>query len=1000
VSEHEPFVCVECERDEAIRERDEAIRERDEARKERDGWRMSEQETSREYHELRDLNTKVRSILMAPLDTTTDDAAWGVVHERDRLYAEVQKLTAERKDILDQRDEARQQRDEAQKLAVERGELIEGLKHDLKRADFECSKAWEHRDALASRFRSIDRVLLIETSDAQATLQAVQKVVTENRKAVLDLEDLRRQWVSPRALADTSGVSIRERARTRVPLDGFEAEVLEASLTQAEGERDKLREEWVEPRDRAGLANATVRRCARSRVPIDGAEAQALEGALALTERERDEACSQRDQAREQSSKLVEELERTKTLLAEDRAELKELRDSDKKTAEELSHVIADLSASHSLVAELRSIVGAGVADATRDAVRRVVAERDAAVSDLAEQRRREAEQHKNWDQLAREVLEILHAGPMEGMLDAARRVAVERDEALQHARDAEQAIKPTALPPGLRWDWSGSAFDGSGRWEVLCESLIVARAEKCRATGTTPAGWRWQRLDGTRDWGIEDDEHTALSALARHLREHPPLAAAVAAPAESEPVPELDPLLPSVLRWVRRETSSELVFWEVLYESLIVGRIEQCRARGPLLGWWIWERLDGAREQGAEPDALKARGKLARHLREHPPLVAADPAEPAPAPELPPGLRWVRYDAVDAPSGWYVQMTDGSNKMVGRVDQSIPPNGGSRGWRWQRLGQPVTGRPTWGDTPTEYEARAALARYLCAVVTDAKLPADAFTLPLGMHWRRVGTVVMQVTDDRGHVVGEVVPGVPPGWSWWASGGPAFAYPTGGVAPSEFDARDALAAAVREAHGPSEQADAPASPEQPPSETADSTETSLPKGLYWVRVGSGPWMVLRRFNGEPMGRAWYDEQQKGWRWEFAKSGNGEGFFSTAEQARSRLALALRVSVKPDEALPSEPPDPLALPPGLVWMKWLEDGAWNWGVYRDGSPLGRLLAKVMKHQSLRDVWYWILYGYVIDDDSQGIIDGPCWGSQYNARVALAALLRRIGAGLNG
>jgi len=159
-------------------------------------------------------------------------------------------------------------------------------------------------------------------------------------------------------------------------------------------------------------------------------------------------------------------------------------------------------------------------------------------------------------------------------------------------------------------------------------------------------------------------------------------------------------------------------------------------------------------------------------------------------------------------------------------------------------------------------------------------------------------------------------------------------------------------------------------------------------------------MVLRRFNGEPMGRAWYDEQQKGWRWEFAKSGNGEGFFSTAEQARSRLALALRVSVKPDEALPSEPPDPLALPPGLVWMKWLEDGAWNWGVYRDGSPLGRLLAKVMKHQSLRDVWYWILYGYVIDDDSQGIIDGPCFGSQYNARVALAALLRRIGAGSNG
>ncbi len=1034
MSEHEPFVCVECERDEAIRERDAARKEvatlterhqrllttgraafkklrrsRDEAlakyqfmvdrvadekldgyrelaarvaaaENERDEWRVSEQETSREYHELRDLNTKVRSILMAPLDTTTDDAAWGVVHERDRLYAEVQKLTAERKDILDQRDEARQQRDEAQKLAVERGELIEGLKHDLKRADFECSKAWEHRDALASRFRSIDRVLMIETGDAEVTLRAVQKVAAERRQAVIDLDYQRTEACK----ADQRAARLAEELeRTKTLLDEqqrreaeqhknwdkFAGEVLEAlSAGPMEGmveaarrvavERDELREQWVEPRDRAGLANATARWCARSRVPLDGAEAQALEGALALTERERDdarsqrdEACSQRDQAREQSSKLAEELERTKTLLAEDRAELKELRDRDQKTAEELSHVTADLSASHSLVDELRAIVGAGVADATRDVVRRVVAERDElrtrvrdveqylarrkerdrleaeiaarpgaglwedvtfsammqqkdkASDELAEQRRREAEQHKNWDQLAREVLEILHAGPMEGMLDAARRVAVERDEALQHARDAEQAIKPTALPPGLRWDWSGSAFDGSGRWEVLCESLIVARAEKCRATGTTPAGWRWQRLDGTRDWGIEDDEHTALSALARHLREHPP-------------------------------------------------------------------------------------------------LVAADPAEPAPAPELPPGLRWVRYDAVDAPSGWYVQMTDGSNKMVGRVDQSIPPNGGSRGWRWQRLGQPVTGRPTWGDTPTEYEARAALARYLCAVVTDAKLPADAFTLPLGMHWRRVGTVVMQVTDDRGHVVGEVVPGVPPGWSWWASGGPAFAYPTGGVAPSEFDARDALAAAVREAHGPSEQADAPASPEQPPSETADSTETSLPKGLYWVRVGSGPWMVLRRFNGEPMGRAWYDEQQKGWRWEFAKSGNGEGFFSTAEQARSRLALALRVSVKPDEALPSEPPDPLALPPGLVWMKWLEDGAWNWGVYRDGSPLGRLLAKVMKHQSLRDVWYWILYGYVIDDDSQGIIDGPCFGSQYNARVALAALLRRIGAGSNG
>jgi hypothetical protein len=765
MSEHELFFCVERERDEAIRERDEARKEvasltegrqrllttvrgafkklrrlrdiwrdtendgqrlrlelaqglddakrlllelakqRDEARKDRDGWRMSEQETSREYHELRELNAKVRGIMCAPYDVSTDDAVAVVVQGRDRWYAEVQRLTAERKEILDQRDEARQQRDEAQKLAVERGEQIECLKHDLKHADAGFQKTWEHRDALASRFRSIDRVLGIYPGDAEETLQAVQKVVHERDQAVRERDDLREQWVSPRELAKST--------------------------------------------------NTPVRRCARSRVPLDGAEAQALEGALALTERERDdarsqrdEACSQRDQAREQSSKLAEELERTKTLLAEDRAELKELRDRDQKTAEELSHVTADLSASHSLVDELRAIVGAGVADATRDVVRRVVAERD---------------------ELRDRVCDV---------------------------EKAKVQIDPPLLLPGLRWVWMGATPDLPARWEACYESLIVGRVERCSATSCTPAGWRWQRLDGTRDWGIEDDEHAGLVGLARHLREHPP-------------------------------------------------------------------------------------------------LVAADPAEPAPAPELPPWLRWVRYDAVDAPSGWYVQMTDGSNKMVGRVDQSIPPNGGSRGWRWQRLGQPVTGRPTWGDTPTEYEARAALARYLCAVVTDAKLPADAFTLPLGMHWRRVGTVVMQVTDDRGHVVGEVVPGVPPGWSWWASGGPAFAYSTGGVAPSEFDARDALAAAVREAHGPSEQADAPASPEHPPSAPPDSTDTSLPKGLFWARVGEGPWVVHRRLGGEPLGRAWYDEQQKGWRWEFAKSGNGEGFFSTAWQARSRLAAHLR-----------------------------------------------------------------------------------------------------------
>lgn len=610
----------------------------DEARKERDGWRVSEQETSRDYHEMRDLNTKVRSILRAPLDTTTDDAAWGVVHERDRLYAEVKRLTAERKDILDQRDKARQQRDEAQKLAVDRGELIEGLKHDLKRSDAECQKAWEHRDALASRFRSIDRVLMIETGDAEVTLQAVQKAVYDRDQAVR--------------------------------------------------ERDGLREQWVEPREKAKYKCTPARRGARDRVPLDGAEAQALEHALTITERER-------DQASEQAAKLAQELEQTKTLLAEDRAELRELRDR-------------------------------------------------------------------------------------------------ERDV-------------------------------------------------------------------------------------------------------------ELDPLLPSVLSWVRRETSSELVFWEVLYESLIVGRVEQCRARGPLLGWWIWERLDGAREQGAEPDALKARGKLARHLRAHLPLAAAAPAEPEPDPDpkLPPGLRWVRV--IFALGSYCWEVFDGA-VAIARVEPSGPPNGCSDGWgwRWKFLGQPVPKRPTWGNTPDEYGARAVLARYLRAEATATKKRGDIFAIPPGLSWRVVGAFKVQVVKTDGEVVAESVPDGTDRWSWWMTDPRLpLGLKVSGEGPSEPEARAGLAAFVREAYGS-----------------------------------------------------------------------------------------------------CEPPPDFSLPQGLIWMKLLEDGAWNWGVYRDGSPLGRLLAKVMQHQNLMGVWYWTLFSYVIDEDSQGIIDGPSFGSQHAARLALANLLRRIGAGSNG
>jgi hypothetical protein len=851
VSEHEPFVCAECERDEAIKERDAARKEvavlterrqrllatvrgafkrlrrlRDEAlakyqfmfdrvadekldgyrelaarvaaaENERDEWRVSEQETSREYHELRDLNTKVRSILMAPLDTTTDDAAWGVVHERDRLYAEVQKLTAERKDILDQRDEARQQRDEAQKLAVERGELIEGLKHDLKRSDAECQKAWEHRDALASRFRSIDRALMIETGDAEATLQAVQKVAAERRQAVIDLDYQRAEACK----ADQRAARLAEELeRTKTLLaehkvreakqhenwENWTVEVRDAlrvgpDESTAEvarrlvAERDELREQWVEPRDRAKYTPA--RSGARDRVPLDGAEAQALEHALTITERER-------DQAREQAAKLAEELERTKTLLTEDRAELRELRDRE---------------------------------------------------------------------------------------------------------RDAKQALKPTALPPGLRWDWSGSAFDGTGRWEALCESLIVGRVEQCGATGCTPAGWRWQRLDGTRDWGIEDDEHTALSALARHLREHTPLAAAALAE------PEPDPELPPGLRWV----------WAVS------------------AGW--------------EPD---------------------------------------RWDVRDGPV------------IVARVEPWQRTSDDPVVWRWQRLGLFEDDDPKrQGIAPTEYGARAVLARRLRAEAADTKKRADIFAIPPGLSWRVVGAFKVQVVKTDGEVVAESVPDGNDRWSWWMAD-PRLppGLKIGGEGPSEPEARATLAAAVREAYG-----------------SREPSPDLLPQGLSWRHLGAFKAQVL---NGSRVVGEYVCVGTNRWSWwmMYPKSPTTSSVSGHEEmsgyEARAALVAALRKAHASCEPPPSEPPDPLALPPGLVWMKWLEDGAWNWGVYRDGSPLGRLLAKVMKHQSLRDVWYWILYGYVIDDDSQGIIDGPCFGSQYNARVALAALLRRIGAGSNG
>lgn len=612
MSDHDEFVCVECQRDEAIKERDEARKEvaalterrqrllttvrrafkklrrlrdiwrdtendcqrlllevtqqHDEARKDRDGWRASEQETSREYHELRELNTKVRRILGAPSDCSTDDAAEGVVRERDRWHESTEKLTAERKDVLEQRDEARQQRDEAQKLAVERGEQIEVLKHDLKRADAECSKAWEHRDALASRFCSIDRVLAIYPGDADETLQAVQKVVYERNQAVRE-----------------------------------------------------------------------------------------------------------RDELREQVEMLAQELERTKTLLAEDRAELRELRDHDKRTAEDLIHVRHDLSASHGLLGELRSIVGAGVADDTREAVRRVVRERDAAVSDLAEQRRREAKQHENWGKWADEEREVLRAGPNETTADAVRRVVAERDaavdernrlqlrekderdwlqwtkevrgalrarptestgeairrviaerdEAVQYARDAKRALNPAELPPGLRWVWEGSDFDGSGRWAALYESLIVGRVERCSATSCTPAGWRWQRLDGTRDWGIEDDEHTGLVGLARHLHEHPPLAAATSS-CEQPPSPPANALdeLPPALHWVPAKSPEG--DW---YVSTVTG---------PALAWvtedaggWRWWLTGSGIGYGAAPTVAEmkglssvkaARNSLAAHLRQRGP--------------------------------------------------------------------------------------------------------------------------------------------------------------------------------------------------------------------------------------------------------------------------------------------------------------------------------------------------------------------------------------------
>lgn len=640
MSEHEPFVCAECERDEAIKERDEARKEvaalterhqrlltvvrgsfkklrrlrdvwrdtensvqalllemtqqRDEARKERDGWRVSEQETSRDYHEMRDLNTKVRSILGAPSDCSTDDAAQGVVRDRDRWRESTEKLTAERKSLVDERDTALRERDEAQGLVLARGKRIEQLEHDVERADDETKRIWARWEALASRLRSIDRVLMLDVHDAEVTLQAVQKVAGERHQAILDLEDLRRQW--------------------------------------------------VEPREKARLENATARRCARSRVPLDGAEAQALEHALTITERERDDVRVERDQERNQAARIAQELERTKTL--------------------------------------------------------------------LDEQQRREAEQHKNWDKFAGEVLEALSAGPMEGMVEAARRVAVERDKL------REQWVSPRALA-----DTSGASIRERARTRVPLDGF---EAEVLEVALTQTEGERDDaRSQCDEACSQRDQARDQSSKLAEELERTKTLLAEDRAELrelrDRERDVELDPLLPSVLRWDRRETSSGLVFWEVLYESLIVGRVEQCRARGPLLGWWIWERLDGAREQGAEPDALKARGKLARHLRAHPPLAAAAPAEPEPDPDpkLPPGLRWVRV--IFALGSYCWEVFDGA-VAIARVEPSGPPNGCSDGWgwRWKFLGQPVPKRPTWGNTPDEYGARAVLARYLRAEATNA----------------------------------------------------------------------------------------------------------------------------------------------------------------------------------------------------------------------------------------------------------------------------------------
>ncbi len=599
MSEHEEFVCVE-------RQRDEAIRERDEARKDRDGWRASEQETSRDYHELRDLNTKVRSILRAPLDTTTDDAAAGVVYERDRLYAEIQKLTAERKDILEQRDEARQQRDEAQKLAVERGEQIEGLKHNLERADAEAERVWSRWEALAGRLRSIDRVLLIETHDAEATLQAVQKVVNEHRKAVIDLDY------------------------------------------------------------------------------------------------QRTEACK----ADQRASKLAEELERTKTLLAEDRAELRDLRDHDKKTTEELIHVRHDLSVSHSLVDELRSIVGAGFADATRDAARRVVAERDAAVSDLAEQRRREAEQNEARRWQVDEVRELLQAGPVESVVEAVRRVVAERNDALQRARDAKRALNPAELPPGLRWVWEGSDFDGSGRWEALYESLIVGRVERCNATSCTPAGWRWQRLDGTRDWGIEDDEHTGLVGLARHLRTHPPLAAV--APAEPEPE------LPPGLSWRHLGAFKS----QVLKGDRVVGEFV-CVGTNRWSWWMVYPKSPSVLSAAGheEMSGYEARAALVAALRkahgsseqaDAPASTEQQPSESADPLGLPPGLHWAQDKA---PHGeWFVDAAKGRPlAWAGQTDDGW-------GWHLSSIGVCYGSAPTVVEErglPSVDEARKRLAAHL-----------------------------------------------------------------------------------------------------------------------------------------------------------------------------------------------------------------------------------------------------------------------------------------------